>query len=90
MVSKRLHWYHNLLCLLLHFSLTQATNIVWIPWNMAFIAGYEGLKRQAATAMGAESPDSLPPWVPGLCSAGGARRGAGVPAAWATTTGAPR
>ena len=50
--------------------LAQATNAVWIPWNALHIAGYEQAKRAAAAAAGVASPEQLPPWVLGACSAG--------------------
>lgn len=48
----------------------QATNAVWIPWNIAYIAGYEACKRQATQALGKEGPEQLPAWALGTSSAG--------------------
>ena len=48
----------------------QATNAVWLPWNALHIAGYEEAKRMAAAARALQSPEQLPPWALGACSAG--------------------
>lgn len=37
-----------------------ATNAVWIPWNMLYIAMYEDLKRRARRSLALETDDPLP------------------------------
>ncbi|KAF5839700.1 mitochondrial carrier family [Dunaliella salina] len=54
-----------------------ATNAVWIPWSVLHIAAYEKFKGWAADAYPGKqglhrSPDDLPPWVLGGCSAASA------------------
>lgn len=49
-----------------------ATNGVWLPWNMIYVAGYLEAKRLACAALGHETPEQLPAWAVAGCSAGAA------------------
>jgi solute carrier family 25 citrate transporter 1 len=49
-----------------------ATNAVWLPWNVLYIAGYEAARQQAAHARGVAGPDALPAWDVAGCSAAAA------------------
>lgn len=40
-----------------------ATNCVWLPWNIVYIASYEGLRKQARLALGIPSQEALPAHV---------------------------
>jgi solute carrier family 25 citrate transporter 1 len=70
-----------------------ATNAVWLPWNMLYIAGYECSKRVAAQWIGEQAggggggsssssaaapPANLPAWCVALCSASAAAAAAVV------------
>lgn len=46
-----------------------ATNCVWLPWNSLYIAGYEQLRRKAATTLNCSSMEQLPSWAVASCSA---------------------
>jgi hypothetical protein len=49
-----------------------ATNCVWLPWNMLYIAGYEQARGTAARSQGLQRPEQLPAWATASCSAGAA------------------
>jgi hypothetical protein len=49
-----------------------ATNAVWLPWNVIYIAAYERARQEAAAASGLQRPEQLPPWTTAACSAGAA------------------
>jgi hypothetical protein len=63
-----------------------ATNAVWLPWNMLYVAGYEGSKRAASGVLfggegqggSGEHPSALPAWCVALCSASAAAAAAVV------------
>ena len=40
-----------------------ATNCVWLPWNVVYIASYEGLRKQARQALAMPPQDTLPAHV---------------------------
>ncbi|DBA90485.1 hypothetical protein WJX77_005781 [Trebouxia sp. C0004] len=56
-----------------------ATNSVWFPWNMIYIASYEKSKTMLAHNLQLEGPGQMPGWGIGACSAGSAAL-----AAWCT------
>lgn len=56
-----------------------ATNSVWFPWNMIYIASYERSKVMLAQQLQVEGPGQVPGWGIAACSAGSA-----AIAAWCT------
>lgn len=56
-----------------------ATNSVWFPWNMIYIASYEKSKTMLAHNLQLEGPGEIPGWGIAACSAGSAAL-----AAWCT------
>jgi hypothetical protein len=49
-----------------------ATNAVWLPWNIIYIATYEAARLEAVRAHGLARPEQLPAWSVAACSAGAA------------------
>lgn len=56
-----------------------ATNSVWFPWNMIYIACYEKSKQSLTQSLQLEGPEQLPGWGIAASSAGSAAL-----AAWCT------